>query len=147
MGYDQTYEENYLTEGSRAPTIATKEILSAIDKEKDLVATFTKPDNVEELEPPIELAQVTNVRATFTFGGFSIVKGKIEWDPLEDDRMIYRIYEVIDDRYVYIGEVKSEDSFTIDDVSFWNPSFYYVVPFDDLTKTEGPPSEADQLSF
>lgn len=147
MGYDQAYEENYLIEGSRAPTIATKDILSAIDKEMDLVATFTKPDNVQELEPPIELAQVTNVHATFTFGGFSIVKGKVQWDALEDDRIIYRVYQVTDDEDVYIGEVQGGNSFTIDDVSFWNPGFYYVVPFNDLTKTEGPPSEADQLSF
>lgn len=147
MGFDRTDEENYLTKGSQAPTFATKEILTAMDKEKDFASTFTKPDKVNELEPPIELAEVSNVRATFTFGGFSIIKGKVEWTGLDDNRVVYRIYEVTEDGDEYVGEVKGEDSYIVDSVSFWNPSLYYVVPYNPLTKQEGTPSDAVQLSF
>lgn len=147
MGYDETNEENYLTEGSRAPTLATKDILTEIDQEKELASTFTKPEEVDGLEPPIRLGNISNVQASFTFGGFSIIKGKLEWKKLEDDRIVYRVYEVTEDGQEYVGEVEGEDSYTIDRVSFWNPSFYYVVPFDPLTNMEGTPSEAVQLSF
>lgn len=147
MGFDRSDEERYLTEGSRAPTVATKEILTEIDEEKDLVTEFTKPSSVKALEPPIKLDQVTGVDASFTFGGFSIIKGKITWDPLEDKRVKYKIYEMNEEGGTYIGEVAGESSYIIDRVSVWNPAMYYVVPYDPLTEIEGPASDPVQLSF
>ncbi len=147
MGFDHSNDEHYLTEGSRAPTEATKAILTAIDEQKNLASSFEKRAGVNDLEPPIELKQVTNVRVSFIFGGFSLIKGKVEWTAQEDERIIYRIYEVQEDADALVGEVEGENSFVLDDISVWSPGFYYVVPYDGLTGTEGPASDAIQLSF
>lgn len=147
MGFDHSSGEHYLTEGSRAPTEATKAILTAIDEQKDLASSFEKRAGVNDLQPPIELKQVTNVHGSFIFGGFSLIKGKIEWKAQDDDRIIYHIYEVQEEGDALVGEVEGGNSFVLDDISVWNPGFYYVVPYDGLTGIEGSPSEVVQLSF
>lgn len=147
MGYDQTDKDHYLTEGSSYPTALTKHILTAIDEYESLLADFDKPSYVDDLPDPIELPEVTNVEASYTFGGFSIVKGKITWDAAEDDRVVYHVYEKkqgIDER---VGEVEGENEFVIDDVSIFSSKLYYVVPYNPLTKMEGKASETVEVSW
>lgn len=147
MGYDQTDKDHYLTEGSSYPTALTKHILTAIDEDESLLADFDKPSYVDDLPDPIELPEVTNVEASYTFGGFSIVKGKITWDAAEDDRVVYHVYEKkqgIDER---VGEVEGENEFVIDDVSIFSSKLYYVVPYNPLTKMEGKASETVEVSW
>lgn len=147
MGYDISDEEHYLTEGSSSPTKLTKKILAELDKQQSLTANFTKPGNVHFIQKPIVLPTIKNVKISYIFGGISLVKGKITWTGSEDERITYRIYkeqEGIDER---VGEISGETEFVIDKVSILQPSYYYVVPYDSLTKTEGERSETVKLSI
>src|SRR5699024_4366234 len=147
MGYDQTNEDHYLTEGSSFPTALTKKILTEIDEKEPFPEDFKKPSYVNDLPDPIELPEITNVKASYTFGGFSIVKGEITWDGGNDDRVVYRVYEEkpgIDER---IGEVEGKNEFVIDGISIFSPKSYYVVPYNPLTEMEGMPSETFEVSW
>src|SRR5690625_7513669 len=86
MGYDQSEKDHYLTGGSEFPTALTKKILTEVDQRKTLTASFTKPDEVETVQKPITLPEITNVHAQYTFGGPSLLKAKFTWDGSEDDR-------------------------------------------------------------
>lgn len=144
MGFDRSDKDHYLEGGSSYPTRLAKDILTEMDQIEPLEKTFAKPDDVKALPKPIDLHPVTNVRAKYEFGGVSLVRGKITWDGLDDDRVIYRIYEErkgIDRR---IGEVEGKNEFMIDNVLF-KRNKYYVVAYDPLTKLESLKSESVSL--
>lgn len=146
MGYDKTDEEHYLTGGSEYPTRLTKAILTELDKNKPLAEEFTKPDHVEDLPEPIKLPEITDLEATYVFGGFSMIKGKISWEASADDRVVYRIYREkagIDER---VGEVTGETEFVINSPIFKENS-YYVTAYDPLSKLEGSRSETVKLNW
>ncbi|MFC4559170.1 transglycosylase domain-containing protein [Virgibacillus kekensis] len=146
MGYDQTDKEHYLTGGSDYPTMLTKTILSELDKQEPLTASFKKPENVEDLPEPIELPEKIKLNGEIVFGGFPLFQGKLNWSGGESDRIVYRIYQEkrgIDKR---IGEVKGKTAFTIDNVNAFKSSSYYVVPYNPLTKLEGIKSNTVKLS-
>lgn len=147
MGYDKSDAEHYLTEGSAAPTILTKQILTEIDQHQSLTANFTMPENVHAIQKPIVLPTIENVNISYTFGGLSLLKGKITWTGSEDDRIIYRIYKEQEGTDKRIGEISGETEFIIDKVSIFQPSYYYVVPYDSLTNREGERSETVKLSI
>ncbi|MGM8212047.1 PBP1A family penicillin-binding protein [Virgibacillus sp. W0430] len=141
VGYDYSDKDHYLTTGSTAPVRLMKEILSEMDNQRSLQAGFIKPDGIKAVESPIKLSKVTNVKATYIFGGLSIVQGKLTWEAASDNRVVYRIYKVkkgIDER---IGEVSGKTEFIVENVSLFNKSQYYIVPYDPLTKLEGPQSD------
>lgn len=147
MGYDQSDETHYLLTGSEMPTKLTKYILNEINKHHPLGETFVKPPNVEDLPEPIELPTITNVQATYILGGKSLVKGKLTWDEGQDQRVVYHIYRKKDGMDERIGEVTGKSSFIIDEISLFSSEFYYVIPYDPLTKLEGKPSEAVEISW
>ncbi len=147
MGYDQSDEAHYLTEGSSAPTKATKAILESLDQQQTLSSTFSKPASVEDVEEPIVLPGITDLEASYKFGGFSLIRGELNWTPSNDQRVIYHIYESTSTGANKIGEVKGKGSFTLDNVSLFQPSTYYIVPYNSLTKQEGEPSNQITLSF
>jgi len=147
MGYDQSDEAHYLTEGSSAPTKATKAILERLDQQQALASTFSKPAGVEDVEEPIALPVITDLEASYKFGGFALIRGVLEWTPSFDQRVIYHIYQTTSTGANKIGEVKGKESFTVDNVSLFHSSTYYIVPFDTLTKQEGEPSNQITLSF
>ncbi|QKY68518.1 transglycosylase domain-containing protein [Lentibacillus sp. CBA3610] len=145
IGYDTSDENHYLTAGSEMPTRLTKNILSEIDKQKSLASSFDKPKNVTALPEPIDLPENITLHGSYSFAGFSLFNGKLEWTEAEDDRIVYRIYreeEGIDER---IGEVEGENEFTIDRLQIFGSSSYYVVPYDPLTKLEGQRSNTVEL--
>src|SRR5690625_199227 len=147
MGYDQSDEEHYLTEGSSYPTTLTKTILTKIDQQAPLTAEFTKPKNVKPVPKPIELPTISDVRVKYIMGGFPFIKGKITWTAAEDERVEYHIYHVRKGEDKQIGEVTGQGEFVIDRVSLLKTNKYYIVPYDPLTKMEGEPSEAMELTF
>ncbi|WP_117170840.1 transglycosylase domain-containing protein [Paraliobacillus sediminis] len=147
MGYDQTDEEHYLTEGSAAPTRATKAILASIDQQQELARSFMKPSGVEELEDPITLPTTTNLEGSYKIGGWSLVQGELNWEVPADDRVMYHIYQVTDSGDNKIGEVTGKGEFLLTDVSLFQSSTYYIVPYNKLTKKEGEPSNQITLSF
>lgn len=145
-GYDLSDEEHYLTGGSSYPVRLTQDILSEIDKIQPLANSFDKPDYLKELAAPIRIEPVTNVTAAYELGGLSLVRAKITWDPLEDDRVIYRIYEERSGVDKRVGEVEGRGEFIISHALFKHDK-YYVVAYDPLTKMESAKSETVQLEL
>ncbi|GAB3060453.1 transglycosylase domain-containing protein [Virgibacillus ainsalahensis] len=146
MGYDVSDEDHYLKEGSAYPTSLTKAILTEMDKTEPLPEQFTKPDGVEKLPEPIKLPQITSLEGSLTFGGISLVKGKLSWQGTDDNRIVYRVYrekEGIDER---VGEVEGETEFEIGTTDLFQSHRYYVVPYDPLTKLEGEKSNTVRLT-
>lgn len=147
MGFDRSDDEHYLTGGSPYPAGLTENILSEIDRYKDLASTFIKPANVEAVPKPIDLPVVENVEVKFIFGGIPLIKGKLTWSGSEDERVVYHIYKTgqgLDER---IGEVSGKTEFVIDDVSLFSSNHYYIVPYNPLTKIEGQKSDVAELEF
>lgn len=140
MGFDHSDKEHYLTGGSSYPTRLTKDILLEMDKLSPLEESFKKPDNVEQLPKPVHLEPVTNVSGAYEFGGFSLVRAKITWDALEDDRVVYRIYQERDGIDKRVGEVVGEAEYVINNALFKH-NRYYIVAYDPLTKLESLKSE------
>src|SRR5699024_4584868 len=147
MGYDRSDAEHYLTSGSSYPTQLTKLILTEIDQQRPLSKEFTKPEGVKDLPDPIALSPINHVEIKYVFGGFFLVKGRISWQSANDERVVYRVYRKQQGIDELIGEVTGQNYYIIDKVSLLQPSFYYVVPYDPLTKLEGEPSKVMELSL
>src|SRR5690625_4650968 len=150
MGYDEVEEENYLTHGSAYPTELTKKIMTEVANQKTVKETFTKPEDVVALADPIDLPNIDSLSSTFVFGGFKILKAKLEWESAKDARIIYNIYEVGKDgeEDKKIGEVTDgESSFEIDQFLLFQTKSYYVVPYDPLGEITGAPSNVVEVSF
>ncbi|WP_163971321.1 transglycosylase domain-containing protein [Oceanobacillus halotolerans] len=147
MGYDQSGEDHYLTGGSVYPTALTKRILTEFDKQTTLASHFEKPEHVEAVPEPIELPEIEQVEGTYTFGGFSLVNGKLSWSGSRDERVVYHIYQEqpgVDKR---IGTVEGKTEYTIDAINVFESSYYYVVPYNPLTNMEGKKSKTVTLSM
>ncbi|WP_440896226.1 transglycosylase domain-containing protein [Amphibacillus sp. Q70] len=149
IGYDTSDEEHYLTEGSRAPTELTKAILTAIDQEQPLTTEFTLPSGVEELPEPIELPVIDDLDVSFKLGGWRLIQAELSWTSANDERVIYHVYQVADsgDSDQFLGRVEGEDHFTLTDISVFDDSSYYVVPYNPLTDRTGTPSNQITLSL
>ncbi len=146
MGYDQSDEDHYLTGGSAYPTELTKAILTEMDKIEPLTEAFTKPKNAVALEKPIELPVIENLKASYTFGGFSLVQAKLTWKGSNDDRVVYRIYRVEDGIDEWVAEVEGQSEYTISNALFQSKQ-YYITAYDPLTKLEGKRSNIVELSW
>lgn len=146
MGYDSTDKDHYLTGGSSYPTSLTKKILTEIDRQTDreMSSSFEIPENVEPLPEPIELPTISDITANYEFGGFSIIKGNLNWNGSSDERVVYRIYQESEGEDKLIDAVKGVTEYTIDNVWFKNNK-YYVVPYDPNTKMEG--TKSDSVTF
>lgn len=137
IGYDVSDENHYLTGGSSYPTQLTKKILTDMTERKKVAQTFTKPEGVKALSAPTELPEITDLVGSYAFGGFKILKGKLQWTGSNDKRVVYKIYERNGDEVKLIGEVTGEEQFIIDEFMLFKQRSYYVVPFDPFTEREG----------
>ena len=148
MGYDYglSAEDHYLTGGSAYPTQLTKKILTEINNISDLKSEFDKTDNVTALETPIELPEETKLTGKRVFGGFQLIKGKLVWEPIEDKRIVYRVYEVLDDENELIAEVANEKEYIVDDLALFSEREFFITPYDPLTGEEGKQSNIVSLS-
>lgn len=147
MGYDKSDKEHYLRAGSEFPTKLTKVILSELDKQETLTTAFQKPDDVSDLPEPIELPAKITLDANYSFGGFTLFKGKLEWSSSADDRVVYRIYREEAGFDKRVGEVEGKTEFTVKGLNIFKPSNYYIVPYNPLTKLEGKKSNTVELSI
>jgi len=148
MGYDMSDAEHYLTGGSEYPTKLAKEILSEMDKETPLKEKFIKPDKIKSIPRPIHLPEISEPKAKLEFGGMKLVKAKISWkSDTVDDRIIYRVYEAKEGLDKRIGEIEGENELIISNVDLFKSHFYYVVPYDPLSKLEGKRSTLAELGF
>lgn len=147
MGYDHSDKQHYLDGGSSYPTALTKQILTEINKHQDLQRAFDQPENTEKLPEPIQLPEIHDLRADTSFGGFSILQGKLSWKGSDDDRVVYRIYEQTDGLPEKVGEVTGQTTYTVKGLNLLKERSYFIVPYDPLTKMEGKRSEFVQMSF
>ncbi|GAA0438225.1 transglycosylase domain-containing protein [Lentibacillus halophilus] len=147
IGYDTSDKTHYLTTGSEAPTRLTKAILSEMNNQTPLTASFDKPANVSDLPEPIDLPTNITLHGNHSFGGLSFLKGTLEWTESADDRIVYRIYREEDGSDEQIGKVKGDNEYTIKPFPFFDSSRYYVVPYNPLTDKEGKKSNTVKLSL
>src|SRR5699024_7302337 len=76
MGND---EGDHSLEGSSAmPTELTKKILTELSESQEVTQQFSKPEGIEELEEPIDLPVIKEAKSTTTFGGWKVLKGKLQ---------------------------------------------------------------------
>lgn len=147
MGNKKTDEDNYLTGGSSYPTKMTKQILTEIDKKRDLEATFVKPENVKTIAEQVKIPTITDLKASYTFGGFKLLKGKLRWTATLDNNILYKVYKEDDNDDILIGEVTGKGEFIIEDVSIFKNDTYYILPIETVSGVEGKKSNAVSLSF
>ncbi|MDX8289476.1 PBP1A family penicillin-binding protein [Metabacillus indicus] len=139
MGYDRTDSKQYLKHGSSYPTRLFKEILS--ESGKNLKTAFQMPDGVEDLEEPIRLKNLGEVKAGYTFKALGLFTVTLKWDAQKDDRVIYRIYETSGSKDKLVGFVKGEDSYEIPYSNLFSNAVYKVVPYNEQTDQEGEGSD------
>jgi penicillin-binding protein 2A len=138
MGYDSTSKAHHLTGGSSYPTLLFKDLLKRLPKEQHLA--FKKPSGVDDLESPIRLAEVDDLKAHLTLGSFGLPSVKLTWTPADDDRLVYHIYAVKDGEKTKLGEVTGKGEFVDEGVNPFSKPNYLVVPYNPQTNKEGVPS-------
>ncbi|WP_078556656.1 transglycosylase domain-containing protein [Bacillus alkalicellulosilyticus] len=143
IGYDATTDHSHLTGGSSYATQLFKDILNQIPLQNSY--SFTKPNDVNELEEPIRLGTVSDVSAKLTFAGRGLVGVRMNWTALEDKRIQYRIYELTKEGMNHIGTVVGEGSFTVGSVNPFSLKEYIVIPYNPQTEQEGTPSNTAEV--
>ncbi|MFZ4451871.1 transglycosylase domain-containing protein [Salibacterium aidingense] len=146
MGYDKTTEEQYLEAGSSYPTRLFKDILNQVPADSDVQTAFQQPDNVQDLESPIEMGEVNDLTASLSLRGGGLFNVNLEWTPSSDERVMYKIYEVSDGSGEEIEEVKGTGEYTIEGVNIFNMQEYMIVPYNPQTKEEGEASNVAEVS-
>ncbi|SFL63997.1 transglycosylase domain-containing protein [Salibacterium qingdaonense] len=147
MGYDQTTEEQYLQAGSSFPTRLFKDILNEVPEESDVRTAFEQPDDVQDLESPVEMGSVDDLSASLSLRGGGLFNVQLEWTAAEDERVIYRIYEVTDGASKKVTEVQGTGEHTIEGVNIFNMKEYMVVPYNPQTEKEGEASNVAEASM
>ncbi|KGP90060.1 penicillin-binding protein [Pontibacillus chungwhensis BH030062] len=147
MGYDQSDEKHYLNDGSASPTKLMKEVLTRVDQVKQLEDSFTQPDGVEDVPPPIDLPIIDDLDGTLSFGSLTLLQAELTWTPARDDRVVYRIYREEEGQDERIGEVEGRGRYTIKRLTVFHDETYYIVPYDPLTDTEGSPSNQVRVEW
>lgn len=142
MGYDKTTKHQYLTASSHAPTSLFKDLLKKMPNQQNLA--FTKPKGVDDLETPIRMAHVNDVKADFTLNAFGIPSVKLNWTPASDDRLIYHIYAIKNGDKKQIGKVTGKGSYMDKGVNPLSLPSYVVIPYNPQTDKEGKSSDTAQ---
>ncbi|HEU5139805.1 MAG TPA: PBP1A family penicillin-binding protein [Bacillales bacterium] len=140
MGYDSTSKAHHLTGGSSYPTMLLKDLLKRLPKQKHLA--FTKPSGVDDLESPIRLVKVEDLKANLTLGSFGLPAVKLEWTPSKDERLVYHIYALENGKKTKIGEVTGKGVFVDQRVNPFSVPNYVVVPYNPQTEQEGKISDS-----
>jgi len=135
MGYDKTDAKHFLRNGSTYPTILFKKILREAGREP--TTEFEKPKNIADLDSPIELEPISNLKSKVSFSPFGLFSVKLTWKVPTDERQQYHIYRVKDGKEKLIDTVTGVGEYRDTFVNVFNVSSYYVVPYNPQTKEEG----------
>ncbi|WP_078548331.1 transglycosylase domain-containing protein [Litchfieldia alkalitelluris] len=135
MGYDRTDEQHYLQQGSSFPTKLFKDILEKSRLPKEVA--FTIPTDVTELEPPIRLAQVDDLKADISFRPLGLFTVSLTWTPSSDKRVEYHVYKTTQGEPEFIASIEGEGIFEIENINIFSLPSYYVVPYNTQTDEEG----------
>ncbi|WP_165999689.1 PBP1A family penicillin-binding protein [Bacillus sp. Cs-700] len=145
MGYDRTTDSQYLTGGSEYPVKLFKQVVNASVNENSQ-KEFKKPSGVKDMEKPITLPKIKDVKAQFDFL-YGLPAVKLNWTASSDERVVYRIYEIKDGNREQIAEVEGDGEYTRNSISFFGSVSYEVVPFNPLTEQEGEVSNEASVSL
>ncbi|WP_077617178.1 transglycosylase domain-containing protein [Bacillus sinesaloumensis] len=145
MGYDSTNSNQYLKSGSASPTKLFKKILD--HSELKNMTAFSTPKDVEELEPPIRLSEISDVKANLSFKPLGLFTVSLKWKPSVDERIEYRIYEENSKSVKYVGSVRGIGEYEIENVNIFSMPSYFIVPYNSLTNEEGSYSKAVKPTF
>ncbi|WYP27764.1 PBP1A family penicillin-binding protein [Alkalihalobacillus sp. FSL W8-0930] len=146
MGYDSTTKTQYLKEGSSYPTVLFKKIVNDLPDEMRNVA-FEKPDDVEDLAPPIPLLAIDDLKATMRVGGKGLLTVDLEWTPSDDERVRYNIYEVHKGEKELIASDVQGGSYAHSRLNPFSSKTYEVVPYDENAGIEGDASNIAEADF
>lgn len=134
IGYGRTTKSQYLTGGSRYPTLLFKAVLKKLPKQLHLA--FHKPKGVRDLEKPIRMKKIETVLASWTMHGF-LPAIRLQWQPVQK-RVEYWIYEVQKNgKMKRIGKVKGKGSFVVSDINPFSAETFVVIPYNPQTKQKG----------
>ncbi|MGM0838707.1 MAG: transglycosylase domain-containing protein [Bacillota bacterium] len=144
MGYDVTTKEQYLTGGGAFPTKLFKDIVreSGLDD-----GMFSVPAGVTDLEEPIILPEVEELKASLTFRPFGLFTTILHWPASDDDRVIYRIYSLQDEKATLVDEVTGKGTYEMEMINIFSVPSYYVIPYNPQTEQEGQPSPVVKPAF
>jgi penicillin-binding protein 2A len=145
IGYDQTTKERYLTGSSGDPTRLFKAVINKIPDQENL--TFEKPDDVEELEPPIRLITIDDLKAEFALGNFGLPSVRLTWTPSEDKRLMYKVFIETDEGAEKVDTVVGEGEYTVTSTKLLQLPKFYVVPHNPQTEQDGEPSNIIELEL
>jgi len=145
MGYDRTTDSQYLTGGSEYPVKLFKQVVNASLNENSQ-KEFKKPSGVKDMEKPITLPKINDVKAQFDFL-YGLPAVKLKWTASTDERVVYHIYEIKDGEREQIAEVDGTGEYTRNSISFFGSVSYEVVPFNPLTDQEGEVSNEASVSL
>lgn len=71
---------------------------------------------MNELEKPVRLTKVTDLKANVSVGWRSGIHVKLTWTPSTDERVVYHIYRESGNGPKKIGEVTGEGSYRVNSV-------------------------------
>ncbi|KEK24915.1 transglycosylase domain-containing protein [Bacillus gaemokensis] len=135
IGYDCTDKEHQLQDGKLSATALFKKILTKANVQDK--TSFTQPKGVETIGRPIRLSKMDNLKAKLFFSPLGLFTMKLSWNPLPDNRILYRIYKVEHGRHTHIGTVKGIGEYEEKFINVFSKPSFYVVPYNPQTNREG----------
>ncbi|RXZ00274.1 penicillin-binding protein [Fictibacillus sp. S7] len=145
IGYDRTTNESYLNTSSEKATLLFKDVISQMPSQRGL--TFKKPKGVKELDPPVDLIKISDLKANFALGSFGVPGIKLSWTPSDDERLQYKIYAIKDGESTHVDTVTGKGSYTVSGRYLFTLPKFYVVPLNPQTDQEGEPSNSVALDL
>ncbi|WP_240376444.1 transglycosylase domain-containing protein [Bacillus piscicola] len=146
MGYDKTTADQYLQAGSSFPTKLLKEILNKTPQPENSRSRFRKPEDVQDLEAPVKVEKIDDLSASLSLKGGGLFNVHLSWTPNQDERVIYRIYEVDNGKSNEIAKVEGTGKYVIEGVNLFRLREYMVVPYNPQTEQEGQPSNVADVT-
>ncbi|MED1600647.1 PBP1A family penicillin-binding protein [Alkalihalophilus marmarensis] len=146
IGYDTTTTDQYLLGGSSYPTVMMKDIINDLDDPLKNVA-FKKPDQAEELLPPVRLAQVEDLSAKLQMGGGGLMSVELDWTGSDDERVYYHVYEIYKGERERLATVRGNSEYIVSRFNPFSTKQYEVTPVDSVTNQEGDPSNRAEAEF
>ncbi|MFC0189810.1 transglycosylase domain-containing protein [Fictibacillus aquaticus] len=145
IGYDRTTKEQYLNSGSSKAVLLFKNVVNQLPSQRGLV--FKKPEDVKDLEPPIEMPEINSLKAEFSAGDYGMPAIKLTWSPSSDKRLQYKIYAVNDGDEEHLDTVTGKGEYMVSAKFLFSLPDFYIAPYNPQTNQEGKPSNQVSVSL
>lgn len=145
MGYDRRDANHAMnTSGGNHPARLFQHVMSRMHEGYE-VKQFQRPEGVQELEPPVDMEQITDLKAYLTLNADFSFTVDLEFTPNSDDRVAYNIYKIDkeSDQRTVIGEMVTKNEliggrgWKDSDVKLSNLYAYEVEPVNTVNNTPG----------